>query len=199
MKAVAAVRRAVSQVNATILVHPLSVLTEADIQARLYAALVPHFGGLQRVSNTFVWGTPRPRPLMSLMSVRLHSELRLLRGSVDLAILDLSATRFAFNSKGRFGHAQLQPGDHIFIELKATRTHRSQVSTRARWKDLIHADLEKLSQYAWPSLMLCYDFDFHLVGPEVADLKRRAGPRTQFLYFKDTHASCYFENGSAER
>jgi hypothetical protein len=67
-----------------------------------------------RSTNTSIWGTDSPNTLKLINSTRLHSELLLPKGRIDLAIVDLKATRFAFNSKGRFGHVQLEAGNHVF-------------------------------------------------------------------------------------
>lgn len=187
------IRDAIQGVNANIRKHPLAFLTESDIQCQLYTTLLPAYGCLNPISNTSVWGTTQPRTLKPIQSMRLHSELLLPEGRIDLAILDLSATRFAFNSKGRFGHAQLEPGDHAFIEIKVSRTHRSGISTRARWMQLIHADLVKLRRYPWLSFLLAYDFDFLLPQEKINAFSKLAGPQTHIIYLKDDFECCYFE------
>jgi hypothetical protein len=187
------IRNSIERVNADIRKHPLAFLTESDIQCRLYAALLSAYGSIEPVSNMYVWGTTRPRPLQPIQSMRLHSELLLSEGRIDLAVLDLCATRYAFNSKGRFGHVQLESGSHAFIEIKVSRTHRSGVSTRARWLHLLRADLEKLSRYSWLSFLLAYDFDFQLPQDEISALSKLAGPHTCLLYLKDDFECCYFE------
>jgi hypothetical protein len=187
------IRDASQGVNANIREHPLAFLTESDIQCQLYAALLPAYGCLDPVSNTFVWGTTQPRTLKPIQSMRLHSQLLLPEGRIDLAILDLSATRFAFSSNGRFGYAQLEPGNHAFIEIKVSRTHRSGVSTRARWIQLLHADLEKLRRYPWLSFLLAYDFDFLLPQEEINTFSKLAGPQTRIIYLKDVFECCYLE------
>lgn len=187
------IRGAIQRVNASVRKHPLAFLTESDIQSRLYAALLPAFGGLKPISNSFVWGTDQPSALKPVYSMRLHSELLLPEARIDLALLDLSATRFAFNSKGRFGYAQLESGSHAFIEIKVSRTHRSAVSTRARWLQLLGADLQKLRRYTWLSFLLAYDFDFELPQEKISDLSKLAGPHTRFIYLKDFFGCCYLK------
>lgn len=194
-----AIRGAIQRVNTIIREHPLAFLTESDIQCQLYAALLPAYGDLEPVSNTSVWGTGQPRTLKSIQSMRLHSELLLPEGRIDLAILDLCATRFAFNSKGRFGHAQLESGGHAFIEIKVSRTHRSRVTSKAKWLQLLHADFEKLRRYPWLSFLLAYDFDFQLSQEMINDLSKLAGPHTRFLYIKDDFKCCYFEPNSLNK
>jgi len=188
-----AIRHAIQRVNAEVREHPLAFLTESDLQCRLYAALLPTYGPLQPVTNTFVWGTEQPRPPKRVLSTRLHSEFLLPEGRIDLAVLDLRATRFAFNSKGRFGHAQLKTGDHAFVEIKVSRTHRSGISTKARWLKLLRADLKKLSRYSWLSFLLAYDFDFSLPESEIRALRRLAGPHTRLIYVRDAFGSQYLE------
>jgi hypothetical protein len=186
------IRGAIQRVNAEVREHPLAFLTESDLQCQLYAGLLPAYGRLEPVSNTFIWGTAQPRTPKPLQSMRLHSELLLPEGRIDLAILDLRATRFAFSSKGHFGYAQLQPGSHAFIEIKVSRTHRSSIG-KARWLRLLRADLDKLRRYPWLSFLLAYDFDFQLPPAEIRALSRMAGPRTRFLYLKDVFGCCYLE------
>jgi len=187
------IRKAIKQVNSVVQKNPLAFLTESDIQCQLYTALLPLFGDIEPVSNTSIWGTAKPRTLKSISSKRLHSELLLPEGRIDLAILDLSATRFAFNSKGRFGHTQLESGNHVFIEIKVSRTHRSRIATQSRWLQLLHSDIQKLRAYPWLSFLLAYDFDFQLSQEHINEISRQAGSHTRFLYLKDDYMSNYFE------
>lgn len=188
-----AIRDSIERVNAEIRRHPLAFLTESDVQCRLYAALLQDYGSMELVSNTYVWGTTQPQSLQPIQSIRLHSELLLPEGRIDLAVLDLRSTRYAFNSKGRFGYVQLESGNHVFIEIKVSRTHRSGVSTKARWLQLLRADLEKLSRYSWLSFLLAYDFDFQLSQEEINALSKHSSPNTRVLYLKDDFKCCYFE------
>lgn len=190
------IRGAIRRVNTTIQKHPLAFLTESDIQGQLYAALLPVYGVFEPVSNTSVWGTTLPRTLKSVQSMRLHSELLLPEGRIDIAVLDLCATRFAFNSKGRFGHAQLESGSHAFIRIKVSRTYRSSITSKARWLQLLSADLEKLRRYPWLSFLLAYDFDFQLPQEKIKALSKLAGPNTRFLYLKDDYGCCYVKKMS---
>jgi hypothetical protein len=188
------IRAAIQRVNADVCKNPLAFLTESDIQCRLYAALLPTYGTLEPISNTFVWGTDQPRAPRPMNSMRLHSELLLPEGRIDLAILDLRNTRFAFNSNGRFGYAALESGRHAFIEIKVSRTHRSGISTRARWLRLLSADIRKLRRYPWLSFMLAYDFDFLLPQKEIRALSKLAGPNTRVIYLKDAFQCSYLED-----
>jgi hypothetical protein len=131
--------------------------------------------------------------------MRLHSEFLLPEGRIDLAVLDLRSTRFAFNSRGRFGHAQLECGRHAFIEIKLSRTHRSGISAKQRWLRILREDLDKLRRYQWLSFLLAYDFDFQLSREEIRALSRFAGPRTRVLYIKDVFVSRYLEEVSLLR
>jgi hypothetical protein len=187
------IRGAITRVNEEIRKHPLVFLTESDIQCRLYAALLRTYGRIEPIVNTYVWGTTKPRTLQSVKSARLHSELLLPEGRIDLAILDLDASRYAFNSKGRFGYVHLETGDHTFIEIKVSRTHRSGVSSRGRWLQLLRADLEKLSRYPWLSFLLAYDFDFQLPQDDIIALSKLACPHTRLIYVKDDFKCCYFK------
>jgi hypothetical protein len=193
------IRGAIERVNVDVRNHPLAFLTESDIQCQLYAALLPSYGDIEPISNTYVWGATQPRALQCIRSMRLHSELLLPEGRIDLAVLDLRATRYAFNSKGRFGHVQLETGSHAFIEIKVSRTHRSAVSTRARWLQLLRADLEKLRRYSWLSFLLAYDFDFQLQQEEISALSKLAGPHTYLFYLKDDFECCYFAKDTAQQ
>ena len=112
------VRKAINQVNSIIQKNPLAFLTESDIQCKLYSVLLPFFGDLESVTNTPVWLTNSPNKLKPINSTRLHSELLLPEGRIDLAIIDLKAARFAFNSKGRFGHVQLMPLENYENNIK---------------------------------------------------------------------------------
>ncbi len=185
------IRCVIKEVNDRVRKHPLAFLTESDIQCQIYAALLPIYGGFESIPNVSVWGTDCPHPMNSMHTSRLHSELLLPEGRIDLAVLDISATRFAFNSNGRFGHAQLETGAHAFIEIKVSRTHRSNISSKARWLKYLRADIEKLRCYPWLSFMLAYDFDLRLSQGEIDTLSELAGPLTRVLYVKDIFGGRY--------
>src|SRR5260370_35361874 len=99
-----AIRRAIATVNSEVLANPLVFLTQSDIQSRLYAALLPSFGGIVEAKNASCWGLTRAR-MRAIYSSRLHAELLLPEGRIDLAILDLQATVFKFSPKGKFSFA----------------------------------------------------------------------------------------------
>jgi len=187
------IKNAIRQVNERIQKHPLAFLTESDIQCHIYSELLPVYGGFEPISNTSVWGADCSKPLKPMQTSRLHSELLLSEGRIDLAVLDLCATRFAFNSKGRFGHVQLDHGEHAFIEIKVSRTHRSNISSKARWLKLLRADIEKLRRYSWLSFLLAYDFDLQLAQNEIDALSEFAGPFTRVLYFKNQLGVSYLQ------
>jgi hypothetical protein len=179
-----AIRRAVAAVNSEVLANPLVFLTESDIQSRLYAELFPSFGGVVEATNASCWGLETARKLRPTFSSRLHSELLLPEGRIDLAILDLRETFFRFSPKGKFSHAQLgTSGDHAFLEIKVSRTHRSSLGGKSRWLYLLQADLNKLSRYPWLSFLLAYNFDIDGVNTaDIAGLRESMGPNTRLIY-----------------
>jgi hypothetical protein len=186
------IRRAIAEINSRARKHPLAFLTESDVQAQLYAALLPVCGDVARVVQAAAWGAGETHKLKPVFSSPLHSELLLPEGRIDLAILDLSATRFTFSPKGHFSHAQLDDaGAHIFIEIKVSRTHRSSLGGRSRWLNLLRADLAKLSRYSWRTFLLAYDFDIGLSKSEVVDLRAYCGPSTRLVYLNSKSRSFF--------
>ena len=121
------VRQRIERLKKNVAAHPFCYLNESDLQAELFALLLPKFSTPCLMTKTFVWGTDSPKPLRDLCSRRLHSELLMAGRRIDLAILDTNKIKISVNSRGRFGHIQFEEGNHIFIELKATRTNRSSV------------------------------------------------------------------------
>jgi hypothetical protein len=179
-----AIRREIATVNSEVCANPLVFLTESDIQSRLYAALLPSFGGVVEATNASCWGLEKVRKLRPAYSSRLHSELLLPEGRIDLAILDLRSTVFKFSPKGKFSYAKLEAsGDHAFLEIKLSRTHRSSLGGKSRWLYLLQADLQKLNRYPWLSFLLAYNFDIDGVNAtDIAGLRRSAGPNTRLIY-----------------
>ena len=102
--------------------------------------------------------------------------------SVAISILDPNAVFLGINSKGRFGYIQLSDGQHIFIEIKASRTNRSSVTSRNKWSELIYKDLEKLSKHGNNSFMLCFDFD-NLMDMESIDKLKQYSRKIFVEYF----------------
>jgi len=188
------VRTAIVEVNNKIRRDPLVALTESDIQCLLYASLLPHCGKLAPVTNVSMWGTQSRKRLKPLRSTLLHSELLLPDGRIDLAIIDLAAARFAFNSRGRFGYMQLEEGNHIFIEIKASRTHRSCVTSKHRWKHLLQSDIKKLKRYhPYACFLACYDFNNLLDAASIDELADLARPNVEFTYCKDVYSDSYLQ------
>lgn len=176
--------------------NPLLYFNESDLQSELFAILLENFRSYDAViKNRFVWGTDKPRVTRGVVTRRVHSELLLPEGRIDLAILDLEAVRLAFNSRGRFGHLQLQTGEHIFIELKASRTNRSGISSKHFWARRIKADLEKLASYNHQCFLLCFDFNRLLDNDSAKALVAERPQNVELMYFRDDIGDCYFEEG----
>jgi len=176
------IRSAIAVVNSRVQKYPLAFLTESDVQSALFSALTPSYGIPAPLVETFAWGRGQQRKIKPVLSSRLHSEFLLPEGRIDLAILDLNATRYAFSPSGRLGHVQLGPGGHAFIELKVSRTHRSGISCRSVWQKRLSSDITKLARYQWLSFLLAYDFDMFLSRSQVLELRKSAGPLTRLTY-----------------
>lgn len=179
------VRECIAELAKKFEARPLLYFSESDLQAELFGLLLDPFGKGEPMLNVFVWGTNETKPARESISRRLHSELLLPEGRVDLAVLDLAHVRFAMNSRGRFGYVQLEEGNHVFIEMKASRTNRSQIRSKNRWINLIVLDIKKLNRYAWPCFLLCFDFNKLLGDSAVSSLKRRANPNVRLMYLRD--------------
>ena len=174
--------------------NPLIAFNESDIKCYLYSLLLKKFGKLEQASNIRIWGTEKSLQIKPIISTILHSELLLPEGRIDLAIINLSNTRFAFNSKGRFGHVQFDDGNHVFIEIKATRTNRSAITSKHRWKKLIRADIEKLQKYKSNiCFLLCYDFNDLLDDGSIETLAKPVGEDIEFIYIKDHFRDRYIK------
>lgn len=158
--------------------------------------LLKRYDKEEEIKNIFVWGTRRSRTTRKVFSRRLHSELLLPEGRIDLAVLDLDNVRFAVNSKGRYGHIQLQKGNHIFIEIKASRTNRSCISSKNRWFKSILSDIKKLKyhsqKYAHHCFIACFDFSSLLDDDSVTSLKKQTNKNVELLYFRDDKENNYF-------
>lgn len=186
------VRECISNLQEQFLACPFLYFNESDLQSQLYALLLKHFDEKKEITNVSVWGTDNPKPTSKCLSRRLHSELLLYNGRVDLAILDLDNVRFAMNSRGRFGHIQVQEGSHVFIELKASRTNRSNISSKNVWLKLILSDIEKLNQYKHPCFMLSFDFNKLLDDSALSLLKKRAHKNVEVVYARSEIGDNYF-------
>jgi hypothetical protein len=154
--------------------------------------LLAHFGDACEITNIFVWGTHEVRKTRQCITRRLHSELLLPEGRIDLAILDLSHVRFAINSRGKFGHIQLEEGEHIFIEIKASRTNRSSISSKSIWQNLILSDIAKLNRYQHKSFMLCFDFSGLLNDDLVSQISATSNPQVELIYARNDFKDNYF-------
>jgi hypothetical protein len=193
------VRQRMERLKKNVAVHPFCYLNESDLQAELFALLLPDFSTPCLMTNTAVWGTDSPKPLRDFCSRRLHSELLLPEGRIDLAILDTSKIIFSVNSQGRFGHIQFEEGDHIYIELKATRTNRSSTRSIPAWKALLAADVEKLNRYKHRCFLLCFDFGSIMSESDIPTLMAAAKPHVEVLYFRDCSGRCLFQTKSVEK
>jgi len=188
------IRECITNLQGKFLSCPSLYFNESDLQSELYALLLKHFDERKEITNVFVWGTDNPMPTSKCLSRSLHSELLLYNGRIDLAILDLDNVRFAMNSRGRFGHIQVQEGSHVFIEIKASRTNRSNISSRNVWLNLILADIEKLNQYEHPCFMLSFDFNKLLDDSSVVLLKKRARKNVEVLYARSETGDNYLRS-----
>lgn len=165
--------------------------SESDLQSNLFALLLEKFDAKDEL-KTFVWGTDNPKKVKKVITRKLHSELLLPEGRIDLAVLDLEKTVFAVNSKGRNPGIRVEKGNHIFIEIKASRTNRSSITSKNRWYELILSDIEKLNRYTSQCFMLCFDYE-HLLGEnEISSIRDNANNNVDLHYIKSCHGSSYF-------
>ena len=165
---------------------------ESDLQSNLFALLLEKFDVEDELKRTFVWGTDNPKKVKKIVTRRLHSELLLPEGRIDLAVLDLEKTVFAVNSKGRNPGIRVEKGNHIFIEIKASRTSRSSITSKNRWYKLILSDIEKLNRYTSRCFMLCFDYG-HLLGEmEILSIRDKANKNVELHYIKNSYGSSYF-------
>lgn len=199
MQSIASIRECIARLRESFASRPAMYFNESDLQSELFALLLDRFGDASSIANVFVWGTSAPKRTRQCISRRLHSELLLPEGRIDLALLDMAHVRLALNSRGRFGHIQLEKGNHVFIEIKASRTNRSRIRSRRAWKNLILSDIKKLNNYTHTCFLLCFDFNSLLTVPSVACLKRRANPNVELLYFESSISDNYCGAPSAGR
>lgn len=186
------VRECIKKVSDIFYRNPDIYFNEADLQSNLFALLLERFDVENELKNTFVWGTNNPKKIRKVISCRIHSELLLPEGRIDLAILDLEKAKFAVNSKGRNAYIQIEEGNHIFIELKASRTNRSSITSKNRWYKLILSDIEKLNRYTNQCIMLCFDFEHLLSEMEISSIRGKANKNIEFFYIKSSHGGNYF-------
>lgn len=188
------VRQSIDDLIKSAKANPVMYFGESDLQSELFSILRDRLNTNKELKKIFVWGTQSPKPTRSVLSRPLHSELLLPEGRIDLAILDLDKVRMAINSKGRFGHIQLEPGQHVFIEIKASRTNRSSVSSRSRWIRLILADVEKLRAYSHPCFLLCFDFNRLLDDDAVVSLGQDKPTNLELSYVRDDMNDHFFDD-----
>jgi hypothetical protein len=171
--------------------NPTLFFNESDFQSELFTQLLVKYSNEGRITKTRVWGTDKPKPIKAVYSRRLHSELLLPEGRIDLAILDLDNVVFAVNSKGRFGYIQLTSGNHIFIEIKSSRTIRSCVTSRGKWLRSLIADIEKLSHYNHHCFLVCFDFNRYLDKNSISKLRQSVAANLELFYFTNKQADNY--------
>ncbi len=165
---------------------------ESDLQSELFALLLKYFGDEEEISNVFNWGPSKNKPIRNVNTRRLHSELLLPEGRIDLAVLDLKKIFFAINSKGRNPGFRIEEGNHIFVEIKASRTNRSAVTSKNTWYKLILSDIEKLNRYSHKCFLLCFDFNTLLDKGRISSLHEKVKRNTELLYFQNNKSVNYF-------
>lgn len=168
--------------------------SESDLQSELFSLLLHALPSEAIISNKSVWGTQKTPLVRPCISRALHSELHLPEGRIDLAVLDLARVAMHVNSRGRFGHIQLQPGGHVFVEIKASRSNRSQVTSKPAWFKSIHSDIVKLNRYKHLCFLLCFDFSGILSVQDIENLKAEANRNVTIRYFIDPHKDQWFDN-----
>lgn len=179
------IRKCIAEINNRFCQYPSLFFNESDIQSELFALLLKKFGNKTEIKNTSVWGTNKIKKTKKCFTKKLHSELLLPNGRIDIVILDLDSIRFAMNSQGNFGYIQLEDGNHIFIEIKASRTNRSNISSKKKWYDLIASDIKKLNQYTHPCFILCFDFKNILDKTMINSLEKITKKNVELVYLKN--------------
>lgn len=168
--------------------YPFKYFNESDIQSDLYSRLLVKFGDHINITDRRVWGVDEQPSTKDCITRRLHSEMLIPGGRIDLVVLDPNAVYLSINSKGRFGHIQLADGQHIFIEIKVSRTNRSSVTSRNKWLESINKDLDKLSKHNNNSFMLCFDFD-NLISESSINKLKKYSPKIFVEYFTSDTAN----------
>jgi len=165
--------------------------SESDLQSYLFALLLAKFDEECEL-ETYVWGTDKPKKVRTIITRKLHSELLLPEGRIDLAILDLGKVNFAVNSKGRNPGIRVSEGNHVFIEIKASRTSRSSITSKRRWEKLILSDVEKLNKYNNKCFMLCFDFENILDDNDLAAIRNIANENIELHHIRSCYDNNYF-------
>lgn len=174
--------------------NSLLYFSESDLQSELFSLLLHELPPETMIPNISVWGTQRAPVVRPCISRTLHTELHLPEGRIDLAVLDFAGVTMSVNSRGRFGHIQLQDGYHIFIEVKASRSNRSQVTSKTAWIKSIRSDIVKLNKYTHLCFLLCFDFSGILTKNEIEALKVGANQNVTIRYFVNPRRDQWFDN-----
>jgi hypothetical protein len=174
--------------------NSLLYFSESDLQSELFSLLLHELPLDTMIPNISVWGTQRAPAVRPCISRTLHTELHLPEGRIDLAVLDLAWVTMSVNSRGRFGHIQLRDGGHVFIEVKASRSNRSQVTSKPAWVKSIRSDIIKLNRYTHLCFLLCFDFSGMLTEKEIEALKTGANQNVTIRYFIDPRKDQWFDN-----
>ncbi len=184
-------RKCIRNLSDNFRANPDLYFNESDLQSCLFAMLLKRFNGENEIKNINVWGTDKKRTVKTVSTRKLHSELLLPEGRIDLAVLELESIRFAVNSKGRNPGFQVEEGNHIFIEIKASRTNRSNIFSKNRWYSLIASDIEKLNKYTNQCFMVCFDFNLLLGDLEVSSLREKAHKNIEIFYVQTDKSTNY--------
>jgi len=187
------VKECIKKISSTFIKNSDIYFCESDLQSELFALLLKKFNKETELRNTHMWGTDRPKKLKKVSTRRLHSELLLPEGRIDLAIIDIENTVFAVNSKGQNPGFRIQEGNHIFIEIKSSRTSRSSISSKSEWNKLILSDIEKLNKYSNPCHMLCFDYSQILDDEEVSSIRNQTNKNVELHYIKKIGSNSYIE------
>ena len=190
------VRARIAELERRFTCCPSAYLTESDVQAYLFSLLLQDFGEPESVHNIFPPETLGQCPTLRFMTRRLHSELELPEGRIDLAVLDLSRVVVGITpSTGRFRLLRPQRGDHFFIEIKVSRTHRSE-KCKAVWVQSIRSDIQKLqlNRLANHSALICCDFGGLLNEAQVRSLDDLLQNNVELYYFRSAICDRYLDS-----
>ncbi len=187
------IKDCIRKISETFSKNPDIYFCESDLQSDLFALLAEKLNKEVEIKNTFMWGTDKPKNLRKVSTRKLHSELLLPEGRIDLAVLDLDRTVFTVNANGHNPGIRIKDGNHIFIEIKASRTSRSSIPSKNRWYKLIISDIEKLNKYTNQCYMLCFDFSHILNEHEISSIHDQANNNIEFHYIKNNNPVSYID------
>lgn len=153
--------------------------------------LLEFFGDPCEITNVRFWGTSKEKCSYPIITRRLHSELLLPEGRIDIAVLDSENLSFGMNSKGCNGGIRIHKGNHIFIEIKASRTNRSSITSKRTWMKSITNDIDKLAKYSYKSFMLCFEIQRILDEEDIEILQKHAQQKVELLYCKSKAGHSY--------